>query len=334
MLTYQVRPRVLRIKGNKKLEFPNDVDVRFYFQPLQPFGKACGGGLTAVRCQPARVFFNANTGQHFVESKSPLVPLEVVIEEIARSVSLEGNCVTIRESCEDKKKLTELLQSLYFGLPLLLAVEFADPPFVERVEGQVGSVPFRWELSKWRAELDNTTQEQQQQRFGTAWNRFKIICAPHRRRLIAALHYFHVACRLRREGKTPGEFLSEALLNFNKVLEVLYGPCRDQVRTSLTQLGYTAEEIERDFIPSMLLRNSIDVGHPMLALFTQRQLKTLHRYADRAERAFRDFLQRLFQVVEAGRLDIPRYDIGRLDPETRRTIENLRQRLDQLGDRP
>jgi hypothetical protein len=247
---------------------------------------------------------------------------------------LEGNRVTIKERCEDYKKLTDLLESLYFGLPLLLAVEFADPPVVERVEGQIGSVPFRWELSDWRVELDITTQEQQEQRFAAAWSRFNILSASHRRRLIAALHYFHVACRVKREGKTPGEFLAEALLNFNKVLEVLYGPSRDQVRTSLAQLGYTAEEIERDFIPSMLLRNSIDVGHPMLALFTLRQLETLHRYADRAERAFRDFLQRLFQAIEAGCLDIPPYETDHVDPETQRTIETLRQRLDQLGDRP
>ena len=334
MLTYQVRPRVIRIIGDRRLEFPADVEVKLYFQPLQPFGMAPGGGLTTVQSQPASVFFNANTGQHFVESKSPLTPLEVVIEEPTRIVALEGNRVTIKECCEDYRKLTDLLESLYFGLPLLLAVEFADPPVIERVEGQIGSVPFRWELSDWRVDLDITTQEQQEQRFVTAWNRFNILSAPHRRRLIASLHYFHVACRVKREGKTPGEFLAEALLNFNKVLEVLYGPSRDQVRTSLVQLGYTDAEIERDFIPSMLLRNSIDVGHPLLALFTLRQIETLHRYADRAEKAFRDFLQRLFQAIEAGRLDIPSYETDGVDLETQQTIENLRQRLDQLGDRP
>jgi hypothetical protein len=334
MLTYQVRPRVLRITGDQKPEFPADVEVSLHFQPLQPFGKAPGGGLTTVRSQPGRVFFNANTGQHFVESKSPLAPLEIEIEEPTRLIALEGNRVTIKERCEDYKKFTDLLESLYFGLPLLLAVEFADPPTVERVDGQIGSVPFRWELSDWRVELDITTQEQQEQRFATAWNRFDILSAPQRRRLIAALHYFHVACRVKREGKTPGEFLAEALLNFHKVLEVLYGPSRDQVRTSLAKLEYTAEEIERDFIPSMLLRNSIDVGHPMLALFTLRQLETLHRYADRAERAFRGLLQRLFQAIEAGRLDIPPYETNHVDAETQRTIETLRQRLDQLGDRP
>jgi hypothetical protein len=185
-----------------------------------------------------------------------------------------------------------------------------------------------------RVELEITTQETQQQKFVTVWNRFNVLSAPHRRRLIGALHYFHVACRLKREGRTPGEFLADALLNFHKVLEVLYGPNRDNVRASLTQLGFSSDEIERDFIPSMLLRNSVDVGHPMLALFTRHQLETLHRYADRAEAAFRDLLRRIFQGIEAGHLDIPPYQVEQIDTNTREIIEILRQRLDQIGDRP
>jgi hypothetical protein len=35
-------------------------------------------------------------------------------------------------------------------------VEFADPPFVERIEGVIGFVPFRWELADWTPELDIT----------------------------------------------------------------------------------------------------------------------------------------------------------------------------------
>lgn len=334
MLTYQVRPRVFRITGHQKPEFPAEVEVSLYLQPLQPFGMAAGGGSTAVLETRANMQFNANIGQHFVGSETPLMPLEVVIEEPVRLVSLKGNCLTVKEHCQDYKKLIELVESLYFGLPLLLAVEFIDPPIVERVAGRIGSAPFSWELSDWQVRFDITTQEHQEQRVATAWNRFNILSVPHLRRLIAALQYFHVACRLKREAKTPGEFLAEALLNFCKVLEVLYGSNRDQVRRSLAELGYNSEEIERDFTPAMLLRNSMDVGHPSLALFTSRQLETLHRYADRAERAFRVFLQKVFEAIESGRTDIPPYETESVDAETQRTIERLRQRLDQLGDRP
>jgi hypothetical protein len=168
----------------------------------------------------------------------------------------------------------------------------------------------------------------------TAGNRFTVISAANRRRLVAALFYFHVACRVKREGKIPGEFLAEALLNFHKVLEVLYGPDRVTVRTSLKDLGYTSDEIERDYIPSMLLRDQMDVGHPMLAVLTPRQLDTLHRYADRAERVFRDLLQRLFQAIEAGSFDVPAHGAHQVDPAVNRTLEMLRRNFSQLPDSP
>lgn len=334
MLTYQVRPRVLRIPDGCRLEFPAEVEVSLYLKPLQPFGMAPGGGLTAVRCTGARVLFDANTGQHSIESRLPLAPLDVRIIEPNRRTTLEGNRVTVRERCESNRGLTQLLESLYFGLPLLLALEFADPPIVERVDGRVGAVPFRWELSEWQAAFVVTTQTQQEERFATAWNRFDIVSVPERRRLLAALHYFHIACRLRREACTPGEFLAESLLNLTKVLEVLYGPSRDNVRTSLAKLGYTTEQIERDFIPAMLLRNSVDVGHPMLGLLKPRQLETLQRYTDRAEGSFRELLQRIFRAIEDGRLEIASYGIDTIDAGTQRAIEALGQRLDELGDRP
>ena len=334
MLTYQVRPRVFRLADNRRPEFPAEVEVSPYLQPLQPFGMAAGGGLTAVRAIPASIQFNANTGQHFITSETPLMPLDLVIEEPVRLVSLKGNCLTVKEHCQSYEKLIQLVESLYFGVPLLLAVEFKDPLVVERVAGRIGSVPFRWELSDWQAQFDLTPQEHQEQKVATAWNRFNILSAPHRRRLMAALQYFHVACRLKREAKTPGEFLAEALLNFCKVLEVLYGPHRDQVRRSLAELGDHSEAIERDFIPVMLLRNSMDVGHPALALFTSRQLETLHRYADRAEHVFRIFLQKVFEAIESGSTDIAPYETQSVDTETKRTIERLRQCIDQLGNKP
>jgi hypothetical protein len=334
MLTYQVRPHVLKIVGNKEPQLPGDVEVTFHCQPLQPFGMEAGGGLTTVQSKAASVFFNANTGQHFVESKEPLKPLEVTIEEPDRKVSLLGNRLTIRQQFGNANALREFIESVYFGLPLLLSVDFADPVRVERVDGRIEDVEFRWELSDWRVEIDITTQNKQEERFASAWSRFDVVSPPDRRRLLGALHYFYVACRLRREEKLPGEFLAEALLNLNKVLEVLYGPNREAVRSSLQQLGFGELEIERDFIPVMLLRNSIDVGHPSLALFTLEQLTTLHRYADRAERVFRTFLGRLLEAVEGGRLTLPRYELTTLNADTQQTIEIIRARLESLDDHP
>ncbi len=155
---------------------------------------------------------------------------------------------------------------------------------------------------------------------------------PGRRRLIAGIHYFHMACRLAREGCTPGEFVAEVLLNLAKTLEVLFPPSgdgrtRDAVRNGLSYLGLSKEQIERDFIPAISLRNEIDVGHVELALFTMDQLKTIHAYAERAEFAFRGMLETLLERVEAGEVQVAPYELSGPDQEAVKVIERLRQAL-------
>lgn len=331
MFTYQARPRVFRSRTGKQPTFPNRVELSFYFQPLQPFGMAPGGGLTTVKDSQTTGRFNAYTGQYSVEAAKPLKPLHAIIE-MPIKMCWEGNRLTVTTTCDSWDSMRALINSVYFGLPLLLGVEFVDPPFVERVEGVAGGVPFTWELSRWSMISDATTQQLQTERLTQASNRFRMLMDEHRVRLVGALHYFHIACRLRREAKTPGEFLAESLLNLHRVLEVLYGPNRDTVRSALGKLGYTIEEIERDFIPAMLLRNSIDVGHPGLALLKPEQLQTVQRYADKAEFAFRRFLQRLIQEAVSGRAEVPPYEIREADSDLAQTIETLRGRLDPLMD--
>jgi hypothetical protein len=303
------------------------VEVKFCFQPPQPFGLAASGGRTAVKGKVGSVTFNSNTGQCFVENIEPLAPLRVTLEEPGRRVSVRGSILTINQRFESFPQLREMLDSVGFALPMLLAVEFADPPWLEEVTGLVGSVPFRWQLALWRFDFPTTTQEDQQRRVVTSLRRLVVLAADKQRRLVGAVHYFHIACRLRREEKTAGEFLAEALHNLCKVLENLYGPEREDVRAALRVLRYRDEEIERDFIPVMLLRNSFDVGHPSLVVFTDEQLETLHRYADRAETVFRRFLQKLLEGIEAGWAAVPDYQLRRTDAQTARTLEMLRERM-------
>jgi len=68
----------------------------------------------------------------------------------------------------------------------------------------------------------------------------------------------------------------------------------------------------------------------MLSVFTQRQLDTLHMYADRVECVFRELLNRLFNVIEFGNLDIPPYEVGPVDQKTQNLIETLRIKLENL----
>src|SRR5260221_635501 len=125
-----------------------------------------------------------------------------------------------------------------------------------------------------------------QQRLATAWERLPLVGDLANRRLLAALHYFHVAVRLNRAGSTSGEFMAEVMLNLAKTMEVLFPPSgdgknRDAARRGLRDLGYEDSEIESDFLPAMALRNEVDVAHVDLSLFTSSPLQHVHAYTER-----------------------------------------------------
>lgn len=331
MLTYQVRPRIYRHDKGKKFNFPNDVELIFHLQPLQPFGKEPGGGRTAVRAVEAKALFDANTGRHWIKSKNPLKPLEVIIEEPVRRIDMRGNELHMQARFESLSEMDKIVQSLFFAFPILLNIEFADPPFVERVAGTVGDVPFRWELDGWRMEFETTTQELQEKRIALCWERLGILSQPENRRVIAALHYFHVACRLSRAGNTPWEFMSEVIINLSKVLEVLFPPRNsdgktlDSARSGLADLKYKSTEIERNFVPAMALRNNIDSAHVDLSIFTRKQLRVLHAYTEVAETAFRELLKRVLVGIETKQYTPAQYG----EPSRRRSVEKIIDRIAQ-----
>lgn len=334
MLTYRVRRRILKFDPDTKVTVPTSAEVTFEFAPAQAFGTESGGGRTAVRAVEAVATFNVRTGQYTVESKTPLAPLAISIDLEDLRVSVVGQKVTLVKTVHSEKELSELIESVYYLLPLLLAVGFADPPVIVDVQGVVSGNPFGWNLEQWKLDVLTTTQEKQTQLVKDAWRRFEIIVKSGNRRLVAALHYFHVAVRLARVSASPGEFLAEALLNYCKVLEVLFSDSTEAVRLHLKNLGYATEDIERDYVPAMLLRSKIDVAHVSLALFAPQQLATLHRYADRAEGVFRSLLSRILDGLDDGSFELPEYEVHAADSEATKIIERMATALAALGDRP
>jgi hypothetical protein len=329
VFTYQVRPRIFRHEPGQQLTFPALCEIFFHFQPPQPFGTQAGGGRTAVRAVAGTVLFDANSGQHMIESKEPLSPLDITIEESTRTLRLAGTVFSLFQQFASLKEMGETIESIYFVFPSLVNLSFADPPYIERVDGKVGSSSFRWELDGWEMKIRTTTQEQQEESFAKAWEQMGVLSEPHRRRLVAGLHYFHKACRLARAGSTAGEFVAEVVLNLTKSLEVLFpaagdGRVRDAVRAGLRTLGYSDNDIECDFTPAMALRNEIDVGHVELGLFKMDQLKTIHAFTERAEDVFREMFKRLLNRVELGTVDIAPHELGPPRDEAIKLIERLK----------
>jgi hypothetical protein len=305
MWTYQVRKRTFRIPDGSSIEFPNSADLEFELIPLQQFGAGFDRSRTATRGVAAQAQFDAMTGKHWIESETQLEPLDLTIEDgTDRTAKLNGNTLHITQQFEDGEVLQAFVESLYLGLPIVLNVEFYDPPVVNRVRGKIGETPFRWELSEWYLPYDVTTTSRQETRFANCWSWLPTLSQPENRRLIAALHYFHIACRLERAGNSPWEFMGEVILNLSKSLEALFpgteGKTLDAARSGLSSIGITEEDAERYFIPAMALRNSIDSGHVLLSIFTRSQLTVIHSYTEGAIRSFRNLFTLIMEKAVAG----------------------------------
>ena len=313
MLTYQVRKRAFEVKHPASLTFPDKATASFVFQPLQPFGMDAGGGRTTVHGVAASVHYDMNTGIHSVESAEPLEKLDVRIEVQEVVARLDGNVFTISADVDSIGELTDLVGGFFYGFPALLNVEFADPPYIERVFGTVGTTKFRWVLQKSALPFVLTDQDMQEQKFVDAWKRIRLINQGKHRRLLGALAYFHTACRLSRAGCSPWEFMSEVVLNLAKVLETLFPSKGDSAsiecaREGLSSLGYSKEEIERNYIPAIALRNTVDVGHVFLSILNEKQLDTIYGFTESSENNFRDLLDRVMDSLTEGTFCLKEHD--------------------------
>jgi hypothetical protein len=335
MLTYQVRPRKFLFIGSRVPTFPAECVARFHFLPLQAFGDSPEGGRTAVRGAEAEILFNAHTGEHTIKSSRPFSPVHVDLTVPSGRAHWRGSVFTLEHRFASTKDFQNVIMSIYHHLPSILTAVLADPPVVEKVEGEVDGVPFSWQLMAWRITLRPRTETEQAAVIGTAFDRLQLAATPQRGRLLAALHYFHMARRLAQQGSSPGEFMAEGLLNLAKLLEVLFPPStRDAIREGLRGLGYSEGESEAQFLPAVALRNEVDVGHVSLAKLSERDRRVIHAYTDAAEGWFGELLNRLIERIERGEADVAPHEHEEPKKEVRGIIERLRRNLpkDLLGE--
>ena len=312
MLTYQLQDRRFRIEKGTKLIFPNSAEIKVLLGPTIQFGvekdidksEPIKSGKTYVKTvtkgKGARIIFDANNGRTAAISEKMLEPLDVTVESKDSIFKCNGNEITLKFECQTINELADVVSSLHYGIPMILNIEFADPPFVIRTSGRVGEVEFNWEITKGQFDFYVTDQEKQKISIYDTFKRFGFFSNSTNRRLLAALHYFHVACRLFVSGNSPWEFMAETVLNYCKTLQILFGETRDKVRDGLRNIGYGNSEIERFFIPVMILRSFFDVGHPSVVLLKPAQLQVLYRYLETVNEKFRELIKHIFSKIDDG----------------------------------
>jgi len=124
-------------------------------------------------------------------------------------------------------------------------------------------------------------------------------------------------------GASPWEFMSEAILNFTKVLQALFGEKRDDVRAGLRSLGYSDADAEKYFIAAMSLRAQIDVGHVTTSVLRESDLGAIYRYLAEAEQKFRELLQRVLHLVASGGLSFPEVADIVADADQRKVVDRI-----------
>ncbi len=340
MLTYQLRERSFLLEEGGTLVFPNKVYIEFMFCPTEAFGNHSGKGRTLLRGTGCKIKYDANTGRTYVDAESLLSPLNVTIKDNIRAIRLKGNKLHIRTYCETIKDLINIIEAVYYGFPPILNISFGESPIIKRVKGKVGKTAFCWALKAQSGSFEVTTQEIQEEKVDSAWKTMEILNNhPAQRRIIAALQHFYIACRLRDAGNSPSDYVAEVILNYCKILEVLFPPqgdgrTRDAVRNGLAQLEYPKDEIECYFLPVMALRNDIDVAHTKLSLFNRKQLNILHKYTDAVEQYFRLMLRALMDRLKLDNDIIQADPEGNLDKQTATLIDKIGIMLPKSNNRP
>lgn len=328
MLTYKIRERILQFK-DKLPQYPNNVILNVGLEPHVPFGGVAGPSRSAVKDQHMIAKANLSTGRLIFDSKAPLFdPLDSSIAISNITFKIKKNVASVHFRCKSEKMLIGLLGSLFFAFPAVLNVHILDAPFATHAWGSVGESNFQWlfEATQVRGSVTITSKKLQESKATNSWRQVATVATS--RRLMGGLHYFHVACRLLGAGYNRFEFMSEALLNLSKVLQSLFGQTRDEIRDELRELGgYTDEEIDAKFITAMFLRNEFDVAHVSLSLLAPDQLKTLHKYTNIAEYAFRKLFEDLLEKIEKGEYELPPDTPPVLHKDKRKILEKIKKNL-------
>lgn len=328
MLTYQLQKRVLSVEEGGRLTYPADLNLELLLDPAAAFGCAHEPGRIGVAHQEIEAHFDSNLGRGAIQPAEPLPRVDVEVRQPGVVIRLEGNRLRYQACVASREQLVSSIETWYYVFPALLAVFFPDPPVVREVSGRLGATDFRWVYEQTPLNvriLDAGFSMACEVEQAIHW--LPLMSGTNNRRLAAALTYHRTAVRLSVAGSSPWEFMAEVVLNYCKCLDVLFGPRMDDVRSELPKLGYTSEEIEKTFVPMLVLRNHFDVGHAKLSLPRQEQLRVLYQFLISAENKFRDLMKCVLEHVTFKRYVLRQHGDLNFDTESQKKFDQLIQSI-------
>lgn len=327
MFTFSHELRTLRGPGEKPA-FPAVVEFTIRFEPTLPFGVGSGPSRTVYETPPT-FKYDACTGKFWVETEGP-GPLQAHAKWDEVCLDFEGSTLRTKMLIQEEAIFVDILNALYSYLPVILSLRLREPVSVASASCCIGNKTFEYQALRSSGVLVNETDLEAQGKLVTsAVDDLAALCALQDyvlvRPVVAAMRYLQAAQRLLNIGVTPREFFGEALLNYAKVLEVLWGD-HDDIRGGLEDVGVSKDEVETVFIPVCLIRNQLDVGHAALSLPDQSLLDRLYQHVEQIDMHFFRLMDRLLEEVRSGRTP---YRHARRDSKDWQGLEAILDSLDR-----
>jgi hypothetical protein len=273
------------------------------------------------------------SGKLGIVSHPPLYPIGFTALFRDVKISVEGNLIKLISRVEKLEHVPDYMSSIENFIPPLLNLEIIDCPYVTRVTGFIGQVPFQWGFHTAMPDMAGVEYSDYVENLLDKLQKLVIFNEGKNARLSAALHYFYIACRLLGVGNTIWEFMPESILNLAKVLDSLFvssDKSRDDIRRGLKAFGASQEIIDSDFMPIVVLRSHFGVAHISTAIYSSEQVQTIYKYLQFVEAKFRAFLSDMSKRVEEGSFVLEEIDTtpsSRKMKEMQGLMENMEERL-------
>jgi hypothetical protein len=118
--------------------------------------------------------------------------------------------------------------------------------------------------------------------------------------------------------------LAEVLLNLTKAVEILLTSDRDRLRETALAWGLSAEQVERQLIPLLLIRNQIDVAHPKMSGLGSEERRILEHFVIAATINVGKFLDQVLALLHERKIVLPDYseELDKKDKDLFRSMSN------------
>lgn len=249
--------------------------------------------------------FDPKVGKILGKKTGDAPPLEHSITMTNGFVSINGNNATAEFTVDNLEHAVATLDWLIRVFSGFLSIQLKTYCDLHDFSGTINEIPMSivYEPHGLSATMFHTEPNKRAEEIEKA---FQLIDpnSPSYMRFVASSAYFHQALRLTSPFQVdfpPDLALGEVVLNLAKCIELLFSPSRNELRKKLLLLDYTEDQIESQLISIAIVRNELDIGHPLSGFIDADEITELRIFAHRALENVQAMLKRTASKIRSNR---------------------------------